>query len=195
MLNKIWPVFIIISFVYAIIFGNIEKLNNGIFESTKSAVELCLTFLGTITLWNGIMQIAYKSRLVNNLVKILNPFLNKLFPELKNNEKIKKEISMNIIANIFGLGNAATPLGIKAMTSMQDVNTEKNTLSNSMMMFIVLNTASLQLIPTTVIAIRTSLKSENPTSIVFPIWCATICSIIVAVLSTKIIIKKSKFKY
>ncbi len=195
MLNKIWPVFIIISFVYAIIFGNIEKLNNGIFESTKSAVELCLTFLGTITLWNGIMQIAYKSRLVNNLVKILNPFLNKLFPELKNNQKIKKEISMNIIANIFGLGNAATPLGIKAMTSMQDVNTEKNTLSNSMMMFIVLNTASLQLIPTTVIAIRTSLKSENPTSIVFPIWCATICSIIVAVLSTKIIIKKSKFKY
>lgn len=195
MLNKIWPVFIIISFVYAIIFGNIEKLNNGIFESTKSAIELCLTFLGTITLWNGIMQIAYKSRLVNNLVKILNPFLNKLFPELKNNQKIKKEISMNIIANIFGLGNAATPLGIKAMTSMQDVNTEKNTLSNSMMMFIVLNTASLQLIPTTVIAIRTSLKSENPTSIVFPIWCATICSIIVAVLSTKIIIKKSKFKY
>lgn len=195
MLNKIWPVFIIISFVYAIIFGNIEKLNNGIFESTKSAVELCLTFLGTITLWNGIMQIAYKSRIVNNLVKILNPFLNKLFPELKNNQKIKKEISMNIIANIFGLGNAATPLGIKAMTSMQDVNTEKNTLSNSMMMFIVLNTASLQLIPTTVIAIRTSLKSENPTSIVFPIWCATICSIIVAVLSTKIIIKKSKFKY
>ncbi len=195
MLNKIWPVFIIISFVYAIIFGNIEKLNNGIFESTKSAVELCLTFLGTITLWNGIMQIAYKSRLVNNLVKILNPFLNKLFPELKNNQKIKKEISMNIIANIFGLGNAATPLGIKAMTSMQDINTEKNTLSNSMMMFIVLNTASLQLIPTTVIAIRTSLKSENPTSIVFPIWCATICSIIVAVLSTKIIIKKSKFKY
>ena len=195
MLNKIWPVFIIISFVYAIIFGNIEKLNNGIFESTKSAVELCLTFLGTITLWNGIMQIAYKSRLVNNLVKILNPFLNKLFPELKNNQKIKKEISMNIIANIFGLGNAATPLGIKAMTSMQDVNTEKNTLSNSMMMFIVLNTASLQLIPTTVIAIRTSLKSENPTSIVFPIWCATICSIVVAVLSTKIIIKKIKFKY
>ena len=195
MLNKIWPVFIIISFVYAIIFGNIEKLNNGIFESTKSAVELCLTFLGPITLWNGIMQIAYKSRLVNNLVKILNPFLNKLFPELKNNQKIKKEISMNIIANIFGLGNAATPLGIKAMTSMQDVNTEKNTLSNSMMMFIVLNTASLQLIPTTVIAIRTSLKSENPTSIVFPIWCATICSIVVAVLSTKIIIKKSKFKY
>ena len=195
MLNKIWPVFIIISFVYAIIFGNIEKLNNGIFESTKSAVELCLTFLGTITLWNGIMQIAYKSRLVNNLVKILNHFLNKLFQEIKNNQKIKKEISMNIIANIFGLGNAATPLGIKAMTSMQDVNTEKNTLSNSMMMFIVLNTASLQLIPTTVIAIRTSLKSENPTSIVFPIWCATICSIIVAVLSTKIIIKKSKFKY
>ena len=102
MLNKIWPVFIIISFVYAIIFGNIEKLNNGIFESTKSAVELCLTFLGTITLWNGIMQIAYKSRLVNNLVKILNPFLNKLFPELKNNQKIKKD---NIKCKNFPINN------------------------------------------------------------------------------------------
>lgn len=191
MLNKIWPVFIIIAFIYAFFSGNIEKVNSGIFESTKSAVELCLTFLGTMCLWNGIMQIAYKSKLINIIVKILNPIIKLLFPEIKN-EKIKKEISMNVVANIFGLGNAATPLGIKAMESMQKENEEKDTLSNSMMMFIVINTASLQLIPTTVIAIRTSLNSENPSSIVVPVWCATICSIIAAVFITKILIKKGK---
>jgi spore maturation protein A len=189
MLNKIWPVFIIISFIYAFISGNVERVNSGIFESTESAVELCLTFLGTICLWNGIMQIAYKSKLINIVVKILNPLIKKLFPEIKNNEKIKKEISMNIVANIFGLGNAATPLGIKAMESMQEINDNKDTITNSMMIFIVLNTASLQLIPTTVIAIRTSLGSNNPTSIIFPVWCASVCSITAAIISTKLLIK------
>ena len=190
MLNKIWPIFIAVSIIYAIISGNIEKVNAGIFESTKSAVELSLTFLGTMCLWNGIMQIAYNSKLINIIVKILNPIINKLFPEIINEKNIKEEISMNIIANIFGLGNAATPLGIKAMNSMQKVNDKKDMLSNSMMIFIVVNTASLQLIPTTVIAIRTALNSANPTSVVIPIWCASICSIIGAIILTKIIIKK-----
>lgn len=190
MLNKIWPIFIIISFVYAVITGNVENVNSGIFESTKKAVELSLTFLGTMCLWNGIMHIAYKSNLINKIVKFLNPILKKLFPEIKNDEKIKKEISMNMIANILGLGNAATPLGVKAMESMQEKNINKNKLSNSMMMFIVINTASLQIIPTTVIAIRTSLKSSNPTSIVVPVWIATICSIVTGIIITKLLIKK-----
>ena len=191
-LNKVWPIFIIISFIYAFFSGNIDKVNSGIFESTKSAVELSLTFLGTMCLWNGIMQIAYKSKLINKIVKILNPVIKVLFPEIKKNEKIKKEISMNIVANIFGLGNAATPLGIKAMKSMQEENNEKDALSNSMMMFIVLNTASLQLIPTTVIAIRTSIGSNNPTAIVVPVWIATICSILIGIFITKILIKRGK---
>lgn len=192
MLNKIWPFFIIISFIYSFFSGNIEKINNGIFESTKNAVELCIIFLGTISLWNGIMQIAYKSNLINLIIKLLNPIIKFLFPEIKNNEKIKKEISLNIIANIFGLGNAATPTGIKAMTSLQEINKNKEKLSDSMMIFIVINTASLQLIPTTVISIRTSLNSNNPTGIIIPVWCASICSIISAVLFTKILIKRKK---
>ena len=192
MLNKIWPIFIIVSIIYSIISGNVEKINNGIFNSVKSAVELSLTFIGTICLWNGIMQIAYKSKMINIVVKILNPIIKKIFPEIKNNEKIKKEISMNIIANFLGLGNAATPLGIKAMTSMQEINNNKEKLSDSMMMFIVINTASLQLIPTTIIAIRTSFKSNAPTSIIVPVWVATLCSIISAVIVAKIIIKKIK---
>ncbi len=192
MLNKIWPIFIIISILYAIFSGNIDKVNNGIFESTKNAVELSLTFLGTMCLWNGIMNIAYKSKMINVIVKLLSPVIKLLFPEINKNEKIKKEISMNIIANIFGLGNAATPLGIKAMNSMQEINNKKDTVSNSMMMFIVLNTASLQLIPTTVIAIRTSLGSNNPTSVVVPIWIATLCSIIAATTVIKLLIKSKK---
>lgn len=192
MLNKIWPIFIIVSFLYAFFSRNLELLNQGIFQSTKDAVELCMIFLGTMCLWNGIMNIAYKSKLIDKFLFILNPLINLLFPEINKNRKIKKEISMNIIANILGLGNAATPLGIKAMKSLNEINNDKNKLSNSMMMFIVLNTASLQLIPTTVIAIRTSLQSNNPTSIVAPVWGATMCSIIIAIIFTKILIRKGK---
>lgn len=191
MLNILWPIFIILSFLYAIFSGKVNEINNGIFESLSNAVELSITFLGTISLWNGIMEIAKKTTLVDKLTKLLKPIINFLFPDLKNNENVKKEISMNIIANILGLGNAATPLGLKAMKTMQKENRKKDTLSNSMMMFIVLNTASLQLIPTNVISIRTSLNSENPTSIIIPVWIATIVAAIIGIVFTKILIKKT----
>ena len=192
MLNILWPIFIILSVVYAIIFGNIEEVNTGIFNSLSEAVELSLTFLGTICLWSRIMEIAKKTSLINKLNKLLKPFINFLFPDLKNNEIAKQEISMNMIANILGLGNAATPLGIKAMKTMQKENKVKDTLSNSMMMFIVINTASIQLIPTNVIAIRTSLNSQNPTSIIIPVWIATIIAGVVGITLTKILIKRVK---
>ena len=192
MLNILWPIFIILSVVYAIIFGNIEEVNTGIFNSLSEAVELSLTFLGTICLWSGIMEIAKKTSLINKLNKLLKPFINFLFPDLKNNEIAKQEISMNMIANILGLGNAATPLGIKAMKTMQKENKVKDTLSNSMMMFIVINTASIQLIPTNVIAIRTSLNSQNPTSIIIPVWIATVFAAFMGILLTKILIKRVK---
>ena len=107
------------------------------------------------------MQIASKTSIMSKITKALRPAMHFLFPEIKEGDKIHKEISMNIVANIMGLGNAATPLGLKAMASMQKTNTKKDTLSNSMMMFIVLNTASLQILPTTVIAIRTSLRKSK----------------------------------
>lgn len=192
MLNILWPVFIILSFVYGLISGKVNEINNGIFKSLTDAVELTITFLGTICLWNGLMEIVKRTTLINKLTKILKPLINILFPELKENEKVKQEISMNLIANILGLGNAATPLGLKAMKTMQKENKKKDTLSNSMMMFIVLNTASLQLIPTNVIAIRTSLNSNNPTNIILPVWIATISAAIVGIIFTKILIKKAK---
>ena len=176
MLNIVWPIFIIISFSFAIFSGNLEKLNSSIFESTNNAINLSLNLLGTLCLWNGIMQIANKTSLIQKLTKFLKPIIKFLFPEIKENTQIQQEISMNMIANILGLGNAATPLGLKAMKSMQKENKNKDILRNSMAMFIVLNTASIQLIPTTVIAIRNSLESKNPTAIVFPVWVATICA-------------------
>ena len=176
MLNKIWPVFIIISFAYAIFSGNLEKLNSSIFQSTNDAIKLSIELLGTICLWNGIMQVASNTSIIDKLTNLLCPIIKLLFPEMRKNKQIQKEISMNMIANILGLGNAATPLGLKAMKSMQEENVQKDTLSNSMLVFIVLNTASIQIIPTTVIAIRNSLGSTNPTKIVFPVWIATICA-------------------
>ena len=178
MLNAIWPIFILISFSYAIFSGNLETLNSSIFASTNDAIKLSIELLGTMCLWNGIMQVANKTTIIDRLTNLLKPIIKVLFPEMRKNKQIQKEISMNMIANILGLGNAATPLGLKAMKSMQQENERKDTLSNSMLVFIVLNTASIQIIPTTVIAIRNSLGSSNPTSIVFPVWIATICAAI-----------------
>ena len=190
MLNFIWPIFIIVSFIYAILIGRVSEVNNSVFDSTKSAVDLSISLLGTTCLWTGIMQIASNTKIVKHLSKLLNPIMKKIFPDIKKEEKVHKEITMNIIANIMGLGNAATPLGLKAMKSMQEKNKDKNKLSNSMCMFIVLNTASIQLIPTTVIAIRSSLGSNNPTAMIIPVWIATICAALSAVVSAKFLMKK-----
>lgn len=192
MLNIIWPIFIIVSFVYAISMGNVDSLNNSIFSSTQEAINLAITLLGTMSLWSGIMKIASKTSLIQNFTKIVNPVINILFPEIKEDIQIKNAISMNIIANILGLGNAATPLGLRAMKLMQEKNLNKKTLTNSMAILIVLNTASIQIIPTTVIAIRSLLGSENPTKIIFPVWIATVCSSVTAILATKFFIKIGK---
>lgn len=190
MLNKIWPVFLIISFIYAIFSGRLPETNNSIFEYTASAVNLSLTLVGTMCLWCGIIKIAMKTSIINKLIKLFKPLLKKLFPEISENDEVHKEISMNIIANLLGLGNAATPLGLKAMKSLQKTNKNKKELSNSMGMLIVLNTASIQIIPTTVIAIRNSLGSTEPTKMLVPIWVATICAAVAAVTATKIFMKK-----
>ena len=192
MLNILWPVLIIISFIYAVFSGHLADLNNSIFESASSAVELTITFFGTITLWCGIMQIAKDSSLSQKLANLIRPLLKFLFPDVKKEDPAHEEISLNIIANILGLGNAATPLGLKAMESLQKSNKQKDTLSNSMLMLVLLNTASLQLIPTTVISIRSSLNSNNPTSIILPVWIATFSAAFIAIIVAKFLIKLGK---
>lgn len=190
MLNYLWPFFLMVSFIYGICFGNIEETNNSIFSSTENAVNICLNLLGTICFWNGIMKIAIKTSIVNKLKKMLKPILKYLFPKINENDDAYTEISMNVVANIMGLGNAATPIGMKAMKSLQKTNKNKNALSKEMAIFIVLNTASIQIIPTTVIALRNSLGSSNPTVILFPVWIATACAAIAAITAVKIFIKR-----
>lgn len=194
MMNYIWPIFIISSIIYAILMGNVEQVNNGIFDSCKSAVDLSITFLGTVCLWTGLMEIVKNTSIIEKLKKLLNPLMKMLFPKLNKKDKAYDEISMNIIANVLGLGNAATPIGLKAMESLSKRNENKDELSSEMMMLIILNTASIQLIPTTVIAIRTSLGSNNASKIIVPVWIATICAGITGIIVTKLIIKRSKIK-
>ena len=141
------------------------------------------------------MKIAQNTSLISKFTKLLNPIINFWFPEIKENKQAKEEIAMNLTANIMGIGNAATPLGLKAMETLQKENKDKTTLSNSMIMLIVLNTASLQIIPTTIIAIRVSLESKNPTEIIVPVWIATMCAAIIGITTVKLLIRKETRKH
>ena len=194
MLNFIWPILIICSFIYAIISGNTEELNNSIFESLEDVINLSMTLVGTMCLWCGLMEILKNTSLMDKLTRLIKPIILWLFPEAKENKKAMENISMNTISNFLGLGNAATPAGIRAMESLQETNIDKKKLSDSMMMLIVLNTTSIELIPTTVIAIRATLNSSNPAGIIIPIWFSTIIGTTVGIIATKILIKRGKQK-
>lgn len=190
MLNKIWPAFLIISFIYAILNGNIEEFNNSIFTSCAQTVDLILKLFGTMCLWNGLMKIVQETSLMKKLTKIISPLMKILFPKMKKEDKEYKEITINIIANLLGIGNAATPLGLKAMQTMQEKNPQKDRITDSMAMFIVLNTASIQLIPSTVIAVRASLGSVNPSQIIVPVWIETIAADVAGIIASKMLMKK-----
>lgn len=190
MLNKIWPAFLIISFIYAILNGNIEEFNNSIFTSCAQTVDLILKLFGTMCLWNGLMKIVQETSLMKKLTKFISPLMKILFPKMKKEDKEYKEITINIIANLLGIGNAATPLGLKAMQTMQEKNPQKDKITDSMAMFIVLNSASIQLIPSTVIAVRASLGSVNPSQIIVPVWIATIAADVAGIVASKILMKK-----
>ncbi|MBQ3407830.1 MAG: hypothetical protein IJH12_01320 [Clostridia bacterium] len=174
MLNTIWPFFILISIFFSFISGNIESLNESIYSSTKSAIDVVITLIGSTALWSGLIKIVSNTRIITWITNIMNPIIDKLFPESKKNEKVRKLISMNIISNFLGIGNAATPIGLKAIDVLNKENKEKAHMSNSMMMLILINTASIQLIPTTIFAIRQSLGSNDPFRIILPVWGATI---------------------
>lgn len=189
MLNSIWPILIIVSIAFAMITGNIDRINSSVFESTTTAVELTITMLGTMCLWSGIMEIAAHTSIIDKILNLLRPILKRLFPKVEKDSKEYKEMCMNIVANLLGLGNAATPLGLKAMQTLQQKNKDKKALTDTMAMFIVLNTASLQIIPTTVISIRASLNSTDPTKIIVPVWIATISAAVAGISAIKIFSK------
>lgn len=191
-MNIIWPIIIIISYIYAIYTGTINEVNNSIFNVSKNVLNLSLTLVGNMCLWCGIIKIIESTKIIDKLIKILKPILNFLYPDEKNDKEIMEDISINTISNVIGIGNAATSSGLKAMENLKRKNNNKNELTNSMIMLVVLNTTSIQIIPTTVLSIRTSLNSANPANIIIPIWISTLVGTTVGVFLTKIIIRINK---
>lgn len=192
MINKLWFIFVFIGVIYGIISGNINVVNNEIIKSAKKSLDIFLSIFPTVVLWLGIMTIASDSGLLKKISNFFYPALNKLFPEIPKGHESLGYISSNITANVLGLGNAATPFGLKAMKSMQELNSKKDTASRSMITFLALNTSGLTLIPTTVISLRMMYKSINPTEIILSTIIATFISTISAIILDKIFYKVMK---
>ena len=192
MLNFIWCFFIIISIIYSIIFGSFTNVNNSIFEAMQSTVSLIISLFGSMCFWNGIMNIVKNTTMINKIKFFINPLIKKLFPNIDEDSDCYKNISMNMTSNLLGLGNSATPCGLKAIEEMQKENINKDKLTNNQILFILINTASIQLIPTTIISIRTSLNSKNPSVIILSVWFASIITFLAMILITKIYFKFRK---
>jgi len=189
-LNYIWIAFFFIAFIFGIIsllMGDttiFEKMVKATFESSETAFTTSLNLTGILALWLGIMKIGEQAGVVNVLARMLSPFLSKLFPDIPRNHPVMGSIFMNIASNMLGLDNAATPTGLKAMSQMQELNTKKDTATNPMIMFLVLNTSGLTIIPTAILGYRSMYGAAQPTDVFIPILLATTIATLVGILIT-----------
>lgn len=182
MVNYIWVGLTMIGLLFAAINGTMHEVNEAIFRGAKEAVTLCIGLISVLVFWLGMMKIAEDSGLLIKLTSLFKPLVKRIFPEVPADHPALGYILSNMMANMFGLGNAATPLGIKAMEQLRVLNGGKNEASRSMVTFLALNTASVTLVPTTVIAIRINYGSVSPTDIVGPTLVTTVISAIAAIL-------------
>lgn len=196
MLNDLWAAMLLLGIVYGTLQGRLPELTEAALTSAGEAVNLCVTMAGIMALWVGVMEIAQKSGIIGRASRVIGPFLDFMFPRLPREHPAREYITTNVIANIFGLGWAATPAGLKAMEALSDLEEErrktgqqarkKGTASNEMCTFLVLNIASLQLIPVNIIAYRSQYGSVNPAAILAPSLVATLISAVVAVVFCKL---------
>lgn len=191
-LNYIWIAFFLIAFAFGIvglIMGDttlFQKMVDATSDSAKTAFEVSLGLTGVLSLWLGIMKIGEKAGMVNILARMLSPVFTKLFPDIPKNHPVMGSIFMNIASNMLGLDNAATPTGLKAMAQMQELNTKKDTATNPMIMFLVLNTSGLTIIPTSILAVRSACKAAQPTDVFVPILLATTIATLVGIIITSL---------
>ena len=192
-LNYIWVSFFILAFVIAlarmVFMGDMEvfpAMMNSTFDSSKTAFEISLGLTGVLSLWLGIMKIGERGGVINVLARMLSPVFSKVFPDIPKGHPVTGSIFMNMAANMLGLDNAATPLGLKAMEQLQELNTKKDTATNPMIMFLVLNTSGLTLIPVSIMVYRSQLGAAQPTDIFIPILLATFFSTIAGLIITSI---------
>ncbi len=186
MLNYIWCGIILLSIIFSIINGTTSELSNAVLNSASDSAELIVTMCGTVCLWSGIMAIADKSGASEKLAKGLSPILSKLFPDIPRESGAFKAICSNITANLLGLGNAATPLGLKAMREMSELNGKSNSASRSMIMFVILNTTSIQLMPTMILSLLNSDGCKNPESIIPCVWISSVFGLVIGIMSVYI---------
>lgn len=177
-----WTIMVGISVIFAIINGNITAVSHAAMQGAEAAVTLSITLLGVICLWSGIMELIRRGGISAGLAKILRPVLLRLFPENKKNKEAMEAISANVSANLLGLGNAATPLGIKAALAMK----RGDTATKDMCMLVVLNTASIQLIPATIAGVRAASGASSPFDILPAVWITSICSVAVGITVAKL---------
>ncbi|WNS74087.1 nucleoside recognition domain-containing protein [Bacillus sp. DTU_2020_1000418_1_SI_GHA_SEK_038] len=182
MINIIWALMALIGIVFAMVNGTMNEVNEAVFKGAAEAVTLCIGLISILVFWLGMMKIAENAGLLNKLSQVFKPIVKRLFPEVPTNHPAMGYILSNMMANMFGLGNAATPLGIKAMEELKNLNGGKNEATRSMITFLAINTSSITLIPTMVIAIRMKYESVSPTEIVGPTLIASISSAIGAIL-------------
>lgn len=193
MVNKIWGGFIIIGILFCIFTGKLELLNTVILESTKESFDMILKIFPVMALWLGIMNIATISGLLRKLATRLSTFLKVLFPEIPAGHEAFSYIASNIVVNMFGLGNAATPFGLKAMKALQSLNPKKDTASRSMITFLVLNTSGMTIIPTTIISLRMLHGSIKPMEIVFPCILATLAATLAGLIIDRILARRHRY--
>ena len=186
MLNYIWAAMILIGIVVAAFTGRLSDVTGAALESAEEAVRVCLTMLGIIAMWTGLMRIAEKGGLVKTLTAVMAPVTQWLFPNIKKGSKAFDYISLNFIANVLGLGWAATPAGLMAMKELQAINPDRNVASREMCMFMIINMSSLQLVTVSVVAHRQAYGSANPSEIIGPGIFATLISTIAAVIFVKV---------
>lgn len=191
-LNYIWIAFFLIAFLFGAIqlaMGNttvFQQIVDSTFDSSKNAFEISLGLTGVLALWLGIMRIGEQAGAVNVLARLLSPVFSKLFPDIPKNHPVMGSIFMNIASNMLGLDNAATPTGLKAMAQMQELNARKDTATNPMIMFLVLNTSGLTVIPTTILAFRASYGAASPTDVFIPILLATTVATLAGIIITSL---------
>jgi spore maturation protein A len=192
MLNIIWTTMILVSFVIAAVLGNMEATMSALLDSGTKAIELLISIGGIMAMWSGFMAIAEKSGLVDKISDFMSPLIKLLFKSARTDSDCRRAISMNIVANFFGLSNAATPLGIKAMKILSSKSNPKGIATDDMCMLAVVNTASIQLIPSTLIAMRAAAGSTAPGRIILPIWVVSILTAATGVCMAKAMSRMGK---
>jgi len=193
-LNYIWAILILGGVLLAAVNGRMAECTQAVIEAAKGSVELAIGLIGIMAFWLGLMRLAEEAGLVRFLARVLKPILRPLFPDIPSGDPALGAIVANLAANILGLGNSATALGLKAMIELQRLNPRKKTASNAMCTFLAINTSSVTLIPATVIAIRASAGSANPAEVIGVIILATSVSTIVAVAAVKILERLPVFR-